>query len=135
MYFVLVALGSFAAFHAEIMVYEAEFQHYQTFPACAAAIFGYAELAFTGNAVDEFFVFICTAVVGWTGGTDAGSPFCIHDLFAIVCLLLPGVIEPLFKDIRTVTPLSVTGDLIIDRGGIFRTFFAVNKYFFHHLFE
>ena len=105
MYFVFVALCSFAAFHAEVMVYEAEFQHYHTFPACAAAIFGYAELAFTGNTVNEFFVFVCTAVVGWAGGTDAGGPFHIHDLFAIVCLLMPGVIEPLFKDIRTGTPL------------------------------
>jgi hypothetical protein len=91
----LIALGSFAAFNAEIMILEAQFRSHRTLPAGTPPILGYAEGTFTGNAVNQFPAFISTAVIGRTVWTAAGSSFFHHDRFFILCILHPGIFKPL----------------------------------------
>jgi hypothetical protein len=71
MQFVLVALGGFAAFYTELVIFQPEFGYNVTFPAGTATIFCDTEMALSGNAVDRFASLLCRPVIGGAGCAHA----------------------------------------------------------------
>jgi hypothetical protein len=69
--FLLVTLGSLSSFQAEIMVYESKFCHDRAIPAGTSGVFRNTEHAFSGNAVEQLMMFLCTAVIGRTCRAEA----------------------------------------------------------------
>jgi len=72
--FVPVTLCCFAAFQAEIMIFESEFFGNGTFPAGATFIFGNTEHTFSGDTVEQLVIFPCAAVIGRTCRAGAHCP-------------------------------------------------------------
>jgi hypothetical protein len=67
MQFVLVALGGFAAFYTELVIFQPEFSYNVTFPAGTATIFCDTEMALSGNAEDRFASPLRRTVIGGAG--------------------------------------------------------------------